>query len=223
MKQLLLSLIFFCISTPAVTWAANGSDNFTGDDPDLGSQWDPYNDATAGGASMPCRRYSNTAANSSATDRCVEGFNGYLPGANQYGQFTVAAIGANNTDVSALLRLQPPFDYSTYQFRLQGTGGTTSRIARRDAGVNTTLASESATTWAPGDLLRVEASGTGLTLKRNGVTLLTTTDATYVSGRGGITILDDQSPPSALLDDAEFGDLGTAGAALRRTSPMMFQ
>lgn len=221
MKQLFLSLIFLLITTPAC-FAASGADSFTGTDSDLGALWDPYNDATAGGASMPCQRVSDTAANSSAGDRCVEGFNGYIPGANQYGQFVIAGIGTNSTDVSVLIRLQPSLDYSTYQCRIQGSGGTTSRIARRDAGLNTTLASESATTWGAGDSPRCEASGSGLTLKRNGASLLTATDTTYGTGRGGISILDNPEASSAFIDDVEFGDLVTGGS-VRRTAPMMFQ
>src|SRR6478672_7935471 len=106
--------------------------------------------------------------------------------------------------------------------RFAGFGGTTSRIARRDAGVNTTLASESATTWAGGDTLRCEASGTGLTLRRNGASLLTATDATYTTGRGGISILDDPAGQYATLDDFEVGDL-VSGGGTHRTSPMVFQ
>ena len=203
MKQLFLSLLFLLVAVPS--FAASGADSFTGTDSDLGPLWDPYNDATAGGASMPCQRVGDTAANSSSGDRCVEGFNGYIPGANQYGQFVISGIGDNSTDVSVLIRLQPGLDYSTYQCRIQGTGGTTSRIARRDAGVNTTLASESATTWVAGDSPRCEASGSGLTLKRNGASLLTATDATYGTGRGGISILDNPAASSAFIDDVEFG------------------
>jgi len=220
MRQLFLSLIFLLITAPA--FAASGADNFTGTDPDLGTLWDVYNDATASGASMPCQRVSDTADNSSNGDRCVEGFNGYLPAANQYSQFVVVSLSLNSVDLSALVRLQPPADYSTYQCRIQGTGGTTSRIARRDAGVNTTLASESATTWSGGDTVRCEASGTGLTLRRNGASLLTATDATYATGRGGISILDDPASQFATLDDFEAGDL-VSGGGTHRTSPMMFQ
>jgi len=220
MKQLFLSLIFFLVTASA--FAGSGSDNFTGTDPDLGTLWDVYNDATAGGASMPCQRISDTAVNSSDGDRCVEGFNGYIPGANQYAQFVVVTLASNSVDLSALVRLQPPADYSTYQCRIQGTGGTTSRIARRDAGANTTLASESATTWVGGDSLRCEASGTGLTLKRNGTSLLTATDATYTTGRGGISILDNQVGINAVLDDFEAGDV-VSGGSTHRTSPMVFQ
>lgn len=90
-------------------------------------------------------------------------------------------------------------------------GGTdTSYIFRVDAGAYTVIASAAAGAPAvAGRIARFEVTGSTLTLKINGTTVLTATDATYASGQPGIlpyestTVMDDWSAGPATLTGAQ--------------------
>ena len=53
------------------------------------------------------------------------------------------------------------------------------------------LATESATTWASGNVVELCGVGPNLTLKRNGVTVLTAIDSNLTGGRIGLRIRED--------------------------------
>lgn len=75
---------------------------------------------------------------------------------------------------------------SGYVFQIYDNGGTPKiELARFDSGSYVPLISNSAS-FTPGDLAYIEAVGTTITAKINGVQVLQTTDATYASGRLGI-------------------------------------
>jgi len=198
----------------AVAWATSSTDDFNrADNADLGAAWDVY--------TTPCQILSNAAhSDGGATNRCIEGYNTYIPTANQYVEITLAGNTPTSGDVSALVRLQAPTTYSTYLCRANfGEGGASSNIQRRDAGSLANLASESSTNWgsAP-DVIRCEITNSAITFKRNGSTLLTTAnDGTYTSGRGGIGIFDDLD----FIDNFEVGDLPTSSRAPRK--PIIYQ
>jgi hypothetical protein len=90
-------------------------------------------------------------------------------------------------------------------------GGTdTSYIFRIDAGSFTVIGSVPGTVPAvAGRIARFEIAGSTLTLKINGTTVLTATDATYTSGQPGIlpyestTVMDDWSAGPATLTGAQ--------------------
>ena len=199
---------------PALAWATSSTDNFNrADNADLGAAWDVY--------TTPCQILSNAAhSDGGGTNRCIEGYNTYIPTANQYVEITLAGNTPTSGDVSALVRLQAPTTYSTYLCRANfGEGGASSNIQRRDAGSLANLASESSTNWgsAP-DVIRCEITNSAITFKRNGSTLLTTAnDGTYTSGRGGIGIFDDLD----FIDNFEVGDLPTSSRAPRK--PIIYQ
>jgi len=189
---------------PALAWATSATDDFNrADNLDLGAAWDVY---TSG-----CQISSTQVQSVGDTDRCVEGFNTLIPGNNQYSQIAlaVASLGRSG-DVSVLVRLQAPSTYSTYLCRASNLESNTGAIQRRDAGTLSQLASENATTWADGDVIRCEITDSTIVFKRNGSTLLTTAnDGTYTSGRGGIALFDLFSRG----DNFEVGDLPTSSRA----------
>lgn len=128
---------------------------------------------------------------------------------DQYGQATIATLtGAPRIALEVLLRFGAPGTFSGYVFEAALTGDR-SAIYRFDAGVDTLLIAEGVTVWGPSDILRGEAEGSTLRLKRNGTTLLTTTDATYASGRTGLRIFYDTgaSLANGEFDDFSMGDL----------------
>lgn len=79
------------------------------------------------------------------------------------------------------------------------TGSLTSDIQKAIAGAYTTLASESATTWAGGNVIRGVAQGSNLYLLRNGAMLLSATDGTIFSGKPGLHVFVE----TTVLTDAE--------------------
>ena len=83
-------------------------------------------------------------------------------------------------------------------------------IARYDNNSKTDLAftAEFATNNA---ILKLTVTGTSLELLQDGVSKVTTTDATYASGAAGIVTL----ATGATLDDWEGGDIGAAAAGFR--------
>src|SRR5689334_10769326 len=176
----------------ANAFAATDTDDFNrADDPaDIGSEWDTYN-------SSACVLINNTVTGN-GSGRCVEGFNATLPGAAQYGKFIIAAHFTpefhNQVDYRVMVRLQAPTTYSGYACVVSWDSGVDGQqntfIQRRDAGSATAMgATETATTWTVGDELRCEANSDTITLKKNGVTVMSRTDSTYTTGRVGIAVL----------------------------------
>ncbi len=210
---------------PALAWATSSTDNFNrGSGSDLGAAWDPYND----GASTPCTLDADRVTGTTDSARCVEGYSTYIPGANQYVQFVLKEITWEGTftDASAYVRLAAPTTLTGYACRLQPSDqANRTRIRRYDGGgSNSSLANDTTTVWADGDVVRCEVNGTTITAKQNGVTVLTWPgDGTYASGRGGIGVL---STPSVgnfnWIDDFEVGDLGGAAVAVRHR-PLVLQ
>lgn len=207
--------------SPAIAWATTATDDFNrADNADLGANWDAYDNPS----SAPCQILSNQVENTTTGVDCVEGYNAYIPGANQYAQISLPSGFLTNgfLFVSALIRLQASPTYSGYVCRAQPPDQiNTSRLRRVDAGSMSTLANETATTWTAGDVLRCEVTGSSLTLKRNGSTLLSASEATYGSGRTGINIFDDPVAFANPIDDFEVGDLGVTTVVRHR--PVVIQ
>lgn len=84
---------------------------------------------------------------------------------------SVLTVAGLNVDVRVT-------DAANYVF-LTYTGGTTVTLNKFVAGATTAIASNSAVTVATGDVFRVEMSGANYTVKQNGVTIITGTDATF--------------------------------------------
>lgn len=78
-----------------------------------------------------------------------------------------------------------------------------------------TVLSRAALSLATNDTIRLEASGTSLTVKLNGANVVSVTDATFASGRAGIAgIGDATSGTYTLLDDWVGDDLSAAALQL---------
>lgn len=206
---------------PAIAWATTSTDNFNrADSGDLGAAWDPYVDT--------CQILTNAAINTTAGVECVEGYSALIPGANQYTQ-AVLSQGFTNLGryVWLMVHLQASPTYSGYYCRAQSSDQTnTSRIRRVDAGSSSTLANDTTTPqWVSGDVMRCEITGTTITFKKNGATVMSTaTSSEYTTGRGGLGFFDDPTNnyfELNILDDFEVGDLGTATIARHR--PLVLQ
>jgi len=206
----------------ALAFATTATDNFNrADSTDLGAAWDPYDNPSA----TNCQILFNQVSTATSAVDCVEGFSTLIPGANQYVQFSLpnGFLTDDFLFVSAIVRLQAPPTYSGYYCRAMPPSQTnTSRIRRVDAGSNATLANDTTQTWAAADVLRCEITGTSITFKRNGTTILTaSTSGEYTTGRGGINVLDNAIGPRNPIDDFEVGDLGAVTVVRHR--PLVLQ
>ncbi len=200
----------------ATTTAAAPGDNFNrANGTDLGPSWDPgYTDQF--GANTNLQIVGNRVRTTTTTGDATETFTGVIPGSNQFAQFTLAtATGTSVMAPRVLLRFSGPGAKSGYEFSIGRGVGFTSRISRWNGGVFTPLVQENATPWAANDILRAEAEGTTLRLYRNNVLVLSTTDATFASGRAGITIY------AATIADVELDDFsaGNLTASTDTTPP----
>ena len=205
--------------TPTLSWSASGataydvrlgtftgvgpasfSDNFNrADNADLGVS---FNNGFTGQSNAQIVS-NRVRAGSTALDS-VERVTTTLT-ADQWVAFTIPTIqGAGLIAMRAMLRLATEPTFSGYSVgALRGLGTATTWIARVDSGAETILASENATTWAPGDTLLVKIEGSTISLFRNGSgsSLIQATDLTYTSGSAGLMLY------ASTLSDGELDDL----------------
>jgi len=145
------------------------------------ANWDPgyttYNDLQIVGNEV---RVSAVATGSAATINVAVG-------ADQFAEFQLVTFtGAQLAEAQLWLRTNAPGSVTNYRFvAVRNDGTRTSYIERQTAGAGTTIASENATTWAAGDIMRAEAQGAGLRIYRNGTLVLQASDFNNGAGRPG--------------------------------------
>lgn len=198
----------------AVAHAAVATDPFTGSDPDLGANWDP-------GVEDPCIRFNDEALYNNPGLTCWETYNALIPGGNQYGKITIGTYTAGaGSFVGVTVRSASAAD-QMYICQAEVSGlSTTTRIRRRNSG-GTNLATENSTTWATGNTIELRAVGTALDCMRNGSTILSTTDATFATGRVGIFM--NTNSGTVGIDQIELGDFGAAGGGTGQRKVTMIQ
>lgn len=179
------------------------TDSFTrADNADLGADW------SAVGSESAWAIATNKAAPSSQFSDCSEV---YVSGSFADDQYAQGVLGTITTDAAGQgpgVLVRGTTAARTYYGVVCSTQGT--ELRKLSGGVHSALATD-ATIWANGDVVRLEVSGTTLTVKRNGVTIsaLTTPDATIASGRPGLNF-SSSSTTACTIDDWEGGDLTAA-------------
>jgi hypothetical protein len=150
---------------------------------------------------------SNTAQLASVNDEGVNYWSADTFGDNQYAQCVISTIGGAYVGAGPAVRYSASGGYhAAYD---QDTGAI--RISRRSGGSNTNIASTSFSVSA-GDTLRLEISGSNLTLYVNGTSRLTTSDSTHASGAGGIYGW--HASPTIAVNNFEAGNLTAAAASI---------
>jgi hypothetical protein len=202
--------------------AAVFSDTFTrADNADLGADWDTGYFGSAG--QIVGNRVRATTLNATF----FETWNGSSNN-DQFAQVTLATFtGAVETSASLLVRATAPATltaYVVFAYR-NHTFGFTTRIFEYTAGSGAELISEASTTWTAGDVLKMTAVGTTITVFRNGAQLLQTTDASIASGRPGLggTVATGGSLADMELDNFSGGDNAVAPSSRRAMPPIMFR
>lgn len=101
---------------------------------------------------------------------------------DQYSEMSFSAFGSNSFDGPAVRSTSGGNCYSA----VYNNASTDLFIVKIAAGVASTLAGPVSVTFHLGDKLRLEVIGTSLNAKISGVSQLSTTDSSFVSGAAGI-------------------------------------
>jgi hypothetical protein len=155
-------------------------------DLELGPNYDPQ-------ASNPLQIVGQRVRSTSIASGTEETLNASAPGNDQCARVTLGTFtGAEYGDAGPIIRAAAPGDRTFYgAWAFKNDPNYTSAIYRRINGAVTVLATESATTWASGNVVELCGVGPNLTLRRDGVTLLTAIDSHLTEGRIGLRIRED--------------------------------
>lgn len=183
----------------------NVSDNFNRAGPGLGANWT----AVTGFTDLAIASSTKVAASATST-HCVEYWNANSFQDDQFSEATIVDLFGGSF-LGLTLRHQAGASNSFYAAYV-AVGGNTTTIFNWTAGIGAvSLVSDAGATWAGGDVVRFEATGTTLTVKQNGATVVSITDATFASGSPGIDIFV-AVLTDGTLDDWSAGPLvGAAG------------
>jgi hypothetical protein len=133
----------------------------------------------------------------------------------QYAQLKVIQVTADTHYVDALVRASGVGgSYNGYVIYTDGSSGTLhTAIAKEVAGAETEILAIS-TTFASGDIVRLEIDGPNIAAYKNGVLIGSTSDSTFSSGSVGLGVFN----TAAQVDDWEGGSLGVIvlGSVRRR-------
>lgn len=168
---------------------------------------------TLGGNGNPIYGYNNTFANDQYSQAAIGSGTTFLGGSS-----------TTNPNLGLLLRCQATGG-SAYYFRIYDnpSGSITSYIHILSGGyvTGTVMAASTAVSYAVGDVIRFEVSGSGAStnfiVKKNNTQIFTATDSagTYSSGKAGITgVYNSIVGTHAFWDDWEGGDLSVATPTL---------
>lgn len=215
MIRFIVFALLFLISAGVNAETQLATDGF-----DTGSNW-----TTVGleGISLVSSQARDIAANS---DLSISRYNVTTPGNDQYAQITIANIaGTVELGIGATVRTSTSA-FSLYACEAnKNASGYTSEIFKYVTGSYTQLATENATTWVNNDTIRCDASGTNVTMRRNGSVLISTSDTSHTSGQGGVVIyvITGGSTPDAQADNFILGDfdwqsIGTLGSTQSKTA-----
>lgn len=139
---------------------------------------------------------------------------------NQYSQFTLITLtgGSSGSDAGIGPALRAASGARTYYRILINAAATNNTFIAKMVGGSYTILSGSDDTvaWAASDVVRGEAEGTTIRLKRNGGEVLSVTDASIASGQAGLTY--SSTITAADIDDWGGGDLVASAGASRSSS-----
>jgi hypothetical protein len=152
----------------------------------LGPNYDPQ-------ASNPLQIVGQRVRSASIASGTEETLNASAPGNDQCARITLGTFtGAEYGDAGPIIRAAGPGDRTFYwASAFKNDPDFTSAIYMRVNGAATVLAFESATTWASGNVVELCGVGPNLTLRRDGVTVLTAIDSHLTGGRIGLRIRED--------------------------------
>lgn len=183
--------------------AVLATDDFNrADSADFGTNWT----VTTGDAAW--RITSNTARVSNVDSDCSEYYNAGTWPNDQYSKFKLTTAPDNT--IANDIGIGPGCRFSTSaRTYYRSVGGTVQgcHVAKFVAGAITTIAS-SATDFANGDIIQLEAVGTTIRLLQNSVQITSNTDSAIATGRPGVCFSSSTSSVP-VVDDWEGGDFAS--------------
>lgn len=132
-------------------------------------------------------------------------------GNDQYSQFVLKALsgGTPSTDSGGGPAVRCSTSARTYyRIIIHAAASNNTVIAKFVAGAFSLVSGYATVPWAVNDVVRVEVSGTRITVKRNGSSVLSFTDSSIASGVAGIDY--SSAITGFTIDDWEGGDLSAA-------------
>jgi len=191
---------------------ASFSDNFErADNIDLGANWTPQV------AGRDCQIVGGAVEPIGAGSRNEEQYTATTPGADQFAQITIKAIGSTTVDTACgvLNRAAATGTETFYVARaVLNASGNHTDLGKRVAGAFTSLAGETAITWAANDTLKLTSSGTNFVVYRNSASVVTLGSESSIAA-GGTGVYSFASPQSeSQIGDFSGGDLFDATTAL---------
>lgn len=137
-------------------------------------------------------------------DPCGAYYNAVTPPNNQWTQCTAGTLTGSGDLIGPAIRMSTSTDA---QYWCGGNTSDTELWLANGAGGYTLLGSS--TGISPGNTLYLEAQGTAIVMKVNGVNRISVTNATLTGGRGGLFGSNGATNPT--LDDFSVGDFGGGG------------
>jgi Fibronectin type III domain len=167
----------------------------------LGPNYDPQ-------ASNPLQIVGQRVRSTSIASGKEESVNAIAPGNDQCARITLGTFtGAEYGDAGPIIRAASPGERTFYgAWAFKNDPDRTSSIYMRVNGAITVLATEIATTWASGNVVELCGVGPNLTLRRDGVTVLTAIDSHLTGGRIGLRIREDGNLANVEISAFSGGD-----------------
>lgn len=206
MKRLhvaILAVLALLVSTHlAVMIAQSLSDDFNRADGGLGANWTTFSVAPNIGGNLVTGTGGGYATNGAL-------YTGTASADDQFSQFTIVGLDGVTSYAGATVRMT-----AGGNFYYCVVGNTNEYyIQEYNFGVLTTTHTTGTlgSSVAVSDVIRCEVTGTTITLKRNGVTVNTATDATHSSGAPGFVLLPNPTSTDVAIDDWSGGAVGGGG------------
>ena len=202
MKNIVRSLALLLVLS-SYAWATTlVSDDFNrADSQDIGASWTQY----IGAGHDPCELVSNAVRTTGATP-CSEAYTTTLP-ANQWASAMISTLTGDG-NVGVQVRGSTDFGDVNFYGCFVETG--LSVLFKVTSNSYFELGSSAATSWAAADRLTLEANGTALDCKKNGVSAISGSDSDH-SGIGypGINLDSGSDLANSVLDDFTAGNFGS--------------
>ena len=220
-KALLLIILLIAIST-AIAWALSGSDDFNrGDSAPISGSWallDPFEVGLY--PQIVSEQVIPSEFGCTSVSENLAYFTAFTASNDQSATITLSTFNDPDRQYAGpLLRASGTTAAGTavyYSFAANRNYASTTEIFKNVNNSYATLASETATTWAATNTITAMITGSNLELKRNGISLLTVSDAEIASGQPGIVVACTTDVSNTAIDNFTATDVAPTGVVARR-------
>ena len=185
------------------------TDNFNRADGALGANWAEA--ASSYTDNLPVILSNQVKAGGEGTYENAVFYTGATFANDQYAKIKMATLPASGNSYFGALVRGSATDFVWCQY-LRQSGSNKSRMYWFNAGAYTLIAQQNTTTFASGDTIEIEVEGTTYTMFKNGVSILSGSNAsTPATGKPGFSMYD----VDERFDDWEGGDMVSASTVVK--------